>query len=374
MRDLVIHSPTGLVLDFAENDFGGTGQAAVVLDWRRRGKANQGEFICHIHQDREKPWLYLQQRSSRVIVAAHWPGSKLDGSHEIVHGVSDEHKRQVDYISRAGEAAGYEVEAEVSLPTKVRSDAVIYGPTTTGIEVQRSALAVAAAKARTTKARRAGVLPVWFSDASRDPAWMFKVPSVRMNEQSWNTVPHAGSVTVVSGVRIIVPRRCREIPADLNGCPKRRQGCNRWHATHAPKLGVTVDGMAALVPGGEMVPINYKTLTGKEYVFIVDRSDKQRYEAVSGAPADLPLKPKERLVRTGGRSTCVGDAGEVVVHTRPTINVVRTPMLDWRSYPTGTPMPCRLCGKPALMRDSDDRACHKVCAEDELARSQARLQ
>ena len=306
MRDLVIHSPTGLLLDFAEDDFGGPREAAVVAAWRQRGKANPGEFICHVHQDREKPWLYLRQ-SGLVIVAAHWPGSNLDGSHEITHGVSDEHQRQVEYITRAGSAAGFDVRTEVRLPTKVRSDAVIYGPTATGVEVQRSPLAVRDAKARTTKARRAGVLPIWFSDSHRNPPWLFEVPSVRMNEQPWNAVPRAGSVTVVSGVRIIEARRCRNIPD--SPCPNRRRGCNRWHPIHEPRLGLTVDDLAALIPTGELVPINYKTLSGRTYTLIVSRNDKERYEAVSGTSADLPLRPKERLVRTGDRAACTANAG-----------------------------------------------------------------
>jgi hypothetical protein len=314
VRDYVIHAPTGLVLDFGQEDFGGPREAAVIARWRQRGKADQGEFICHTHQDREKPWLYLRQHG-QTIVAAHWPGTNLNGSHEIVHGVSDEHKRQVEYIQRAGQDAGFEVATEVSHHTKVRSDAVIYGPTTTGVEVQRSALSAQAAKARTTKARRAGVLPIWFSDAARDPKWLFQVPSVRMNEQPWNAVPRSGSVTVVSGVRIIGARRCRDTPEDR--CPNsRRTGrrfCNDWHPVHEPKLGVTVDDLAALIPAGELVPISYRSRNGKVYTFIVDRVDKQRYEDVSGIPADLPMLLKERLMRAGERTECAADAGAVVV-------------------------------------------------------------
>ena len=39
-------------------------------------------------------------------------------------------------------------------------------------------------------------------------------------------------------------------------------------------------------------------------------------------------------------------------------------LLDWRQTGTvGPPQPCRICGRPALMRDPDGRPCHKVCAE-----------
>jgi hypothetical protein len=329
VRDIVIHGPTGLELDFGEDDFGGARQAAVVAAWSRRHRADPGEFICWVHRDHEKPWLYLQQRGA-VVVAAHWPGSKLHGSHEITHGVSDEHKRQVEYIARAGGVAGFTVKTEVRLPTRVRSDAVIYGPTTTGVEVQRSQLTPKAAKSRTTKARRAGVLPIWFSDAARNPGWMFQVPSVRMNEQPWNAVPRTRSVTVVSGVRVIRAGRCRDIPD--SPCPNRRRGCNRWHPISEPRLGVTVDDLAALVPNGELVPISYKTLGGDTYTLIVSRADKATYEEVTGDSGDLPLRPKERLVRTGSRTECSADAG-----------AARRPIALARTCAAGvTP-----CGEPA---------------------------
>jgi hypothetical protein len=37
--------------------------------------------------------------------------------------------------------------------------------------------------------------------------------------------------------------------------------------------------------------------------------------------------------------------------------------LDWHTHKSGDPMPCRICRRPALMRDADGRPCHKVCAE-----------
>lgn len=37
--------------------------------------------------------------------------------------------------------------------------------------------------------------------------------------------------------------------------------------------------------------------------------------------------------------------------------------LDWSKHRIGSPAPCRVCGKPALMRDEYGQPCHKVCAE-----------
>lgn len=37
--------------------------------------------------------------------------------------------------------------------------------------------------------------------------------------------------------------------------------------------------------------------------------------------------------------------------------------LDWSRHKVGNPAPCRICGRPALMRDGAGTPCHKVCAE-----------
>ena len=37
--------------------------------------------------------------------------------------------------------------------------------------------------------------------------------------------------------------------------------------------------------------------------------------------------------------------------------------LDWREHNAGIPLSCRICTRPAICRDENDRPCHKVCAE-----------
>lgn len=312
MRDLIEHRGSGLMLDFAEDDFGGPEQSEIVREWREnRHHASPGTFVCYRHRDYERPWLYLQQRGGQLI-AAHWPRSGLP-EHRITHGVSDEHRRQVEYLQNAGEAAGFEVRTEVALPTRVRSDAVIYGPIANlGVEVQRSALTAAAAKRRTTQARRAGVEPVWFADSGSVPSWNWKVPSIRMNpEVPWDVVPSRRSVTVVSGVRIIVPLRCQDIPPDRNSCPRRRYRCNAWHAIHEPRLGIVVDDVAARFPAGELVPMSYRTFTRGDYILLVSPADKAQYEEIAGRSGDVPLRqPRQRLLQAG-RVECAAPTATV---------------------------------------------------------------
>jgi len=311
VRDLVLHQPSGLVLDFAEDDFGSAEHAAIIQAWRDRGHKPQfkGEFICLLHRNHKEPWLYLRQQDG-LLIAAHYPGSGLAGSHEIVHGVSDEHKRQVDYVQRAGESVGFKVRREVALATKVRSDAVIYGSQVQmGVEVQRSGLTARAAKARTTQARHAGVEPVWFSDSHSDPKWLGRVPGVRMNpDVAWDRLPGQRSVTVVSGVRMLAPKHCQDI---RNGqCPRRRYGCNQWHPDHEPRPETFVDDLAEMVPAGELLPILYRTLSGREQVLIFSKLDKARYESIVGAAADVPIhaRTRERL-QQADRIGCTADAG-----------------------------------------------------------------
>jgi hypothetical protein len=222
MKSLVEHPTTGLTLDFSQVDFGGPGQEEIIVAWLARREANvkpltrKGEFLCAQHRDYENPWLELRKLPGQLI-AAHWKGSALAGSHEIVHGVSPEHQRQVEYVQNAGEAAGFQVDVEKFLPTKVKPDAIVYrSHADMGVEVQRSHLTVPAARSRTTKALQAGVTPVWFTDSNRNPKWLGHVPGVRLNPAiAWDRVSQPRTVEVAGSGRS--PRGTagpgREVPA-----------------------------------------------------------------------------------------------------------------------------------------------------------------
>jgi hypothetical protein len=119
-------------------------------------------------------------------------------------------------------------------------------------------------------------------------------------------------VTVVDGVRQIVPRRCRDWTSQTNTCPQHSRGCSRWHPDHAA-LPVWADELPAYVPAGKLVPMVFRTFTGRGQVFIVRPDDKARYEVLAGRAADLPLvQPADRRAGQGGRVECVADAGALV--------------------------------------------------------------
>lgn len=43
--------------------------------------------------------------------------------------------------------------------------------------------------------------------------------------------------------------------------------------------------------------------------------------------------------------------------------------LDWSEHSAGRPLPCRLCGTPAILRDERNRPCHMTCAHAEADRA-----
>src|SRR6185312_15823668 len=167
------------------------------------------------------------------------------------------------------------------------------------------------AKARTTTYRQAGVEPVWFGDSGSKSKWLFNVPGVLMNpEVDWGSTPPRGTVTVVTGVRVIVEKRCYDIPNST--CPERRYGCKVLHVIHAPRLRTFADDLAAMIPSGELVPIRYRRLSGRAHdVLIVSARDKADYETAIGQSADLPLKQKESRLYQVERVACEAPASVV---------------------------------------------------------------
>lgn len=331
MQNLVEHPSTGLILDFSKADFGGPRQAAVVEDWRARRAAGRnrrfsspGEYICYYHRDHENPSMYLHMdEDTGVIAASHWPGSGLE-AHTIVHdAVTPEHRRQVEYMQNAGEAAGFRVEVEKYLPTKVKPDAIVYGPRADmGVEVQRSRLSVPAARSRTTKALRAGVTSVWFTDSHLNPKWIGHVPGVRLNpEIAWDTVPRRRTISV-AGVRHIVERNCRAWPG--SPCPRHSRGCSAWHPDHMPQRGVFADDLVEMVPVGQLVPMEFKTFAGRKLVLIVFAEGKAQYEAMVGHSADLTLNPMSPRRAGADQATQIdctsGSAGALIARARRETN------------------------------------------------------
>ncbi|TDP97942.1 hypothetical protein [Labedaea rhizosphaerae] len=234
--------------------------------------------------------MYIRKRGD-TFWAAHFPGGG-HGDHEI-RLESDEHRRQKDYWCRAATDAGFEAEQEFRTAGKTVLDVAIKGPCQTGVEVQRSHITAAHAKARTTKSYKAGWLPVWFADSDAQPKWFFEVPSVGCNSIGWTSLPHRRAATAARGLRTISAARCTAGVFDR--CPDRnKRPCGRYHPQHEPWAGLTIDDVAAMMPARQAVPMRWN---GKQ-IYIVPPKSLDLYRELTGRDDLYRAGQKEQIERT----------------------------------------------------------------------------
>lgn len=303
VRDLIIHVPTETVLDLARPDFGHPDGATIISDCY--GKIRQTDLVlkCHKHGSP----IYLQQRptsrgsTTKTMCGVHFDGTRCNPPST---GMSDEHKRQTEYIVRAAEDAGHRAQVEVRLRSR-RPDAVLYGRSLAiGVEVQRAQISRASARSRTKDGINSGLATsVWFNDREGMPAWFFHVPSIGMNRLPWDVLPAPRSATVTTGLRTVRAVNCgsAEVPLCPDKRARRSSACGKHHAVHEPWTGMTVDDVAALTPAGQIVPLAYR----RKEVLLVSPSSRALYEELVGATASAnELAAPDRLVRTDDRLEC----------------------------------------------------------------------
>jgi hypothetical protein len=328
VRDRIRHVPTGTVLDLCAPDYGHPDGRAIISDLYGRMTRGTPMLLC-----KHGSPIYLQMRpthqgsADRQMWGIHFDGSQCE--RPASPGISDEHKRQTEYVIRAAEHAGYTATAEVMLESRVKPDAVIYGNESVAIEVQRSYIKRAAAVGRTKKAIQGGMAAsVWFSDRepTSPPDWFFRVPSVGMNQLPWGVLPPMGSARVTSGMATIEAAKCSY--TYFPKCPQSGgRPCGQFHPHRGVRsedqggTGLAVDDLAAQVPAGEIIPMRFR---GKE-VLLVSRASLTLYEELTGRPAELVFHPaaEERLRSPGiaGRIEC--DHPQVVQIERPHITIVK---------------------------------------------------
>lgn len=348
MRDLVTHVPTGSELDLSDPNYGHPDGREIVRSLHGNMSRSDPQLLCAKHGSP----LYLQMRpvhkgsNERQLWGIHFDGSE---SHRPSSGMSDEHKRQTEYLVRAGESAGFRTDTEVRLPTKVRPDAIIYGQEDIAVEVQRSHLTRSAAISRTKKAVAGGVsTSIWFSDrdASSPPTWFFGVPSISMNQLPWDVLPEPRSATVTTGLRIVKAVRCK-FP-EYNKCPKtRRKPCGGYHPQHDPWMGMTLDDVAERSPLGEIIPIRF---LGKE-IILVSRQSKALYDELIGGASELIHAAQSNLMAAArsqpGRIECASpeEDAEFVMVNPPVEPTFTNQPATWAGRNLGhLPGRCRSCG------------------------------
>lgn len=303
MRDLIVHIPTGTVLDLAQPDYGHPDGVDIIGSCYGNIRRSAPVLQCGKHGSP----IYLQQRSTfrgsttKTMCGVHFDGTRCSPPST---GMSDEHKRQTEYIVRAAEDAGHRAKAEVKLRSS-RPDAVLYGSELAiGVEVQRAQISRSAARTRTAKAITSGLsTSVWFNDRDATPAWFFHVPSIGMNRLPWDVLPRPRSATVTTGLRNVRAVACgaAEIPLCPDKKTRRSTSCGRHHAIHEPWLGMTVDDVAAMAPAGQIIPLTFRATE----TLLVSPSSRDLYEELLGRPTTTSeLASPDRVVQTDDRVEC----------------------------------------------------------------------
>jgi hypothetical protein len=314
MRDIVVHE-SGLEIDLQEPNVDGEHLLRSIRDRRTKAKTRPGELRCRKHGGD----LYLQVRSS-MTVACHWPGT--GGSPHPVALMSREHRVQVEYIARAAEREGLAADREHTLPTHVRPDLVVNG--TTAFEVQRSHITITQAKARTTKAVRGGMdVSLWISDKSADaaPAWLNRIPSVRVHAAEWKQLPAVGTATVESGLSRFTRQRC--YGSHDSRCITASARCTGWRLKREPMLGVTLDRLSTGLAVGEFVAAE---VAGD--VHVVDAVLAKDLSLVWAPP--LPPAVATRDNDDAERIECQAGPPPVAASSNPVVTPSAPTLVQWR--------------------------------------------
>ena len=333
MRAQILYLPEGIEMDLGEPDLGHPEGLEIIQRHYRQSEKSGSRFsrrnpafACLTHLGGTNPGLFIKKIRDEWW-AVHYEAG-ICGSHRLPAPMSDEHKYQTEYWVRAAEDAGWRAEREHTLPTRTRPDALIHGPVLTGVEVQRSAMTVAAAVARTRKAFRAGVTDVWFTSRKPEPLWAWRVPTVAENDLSWQLLPPRRAATA-TGLRIIRPARCAV--ENFDRCPYTRRHCGRRHPLPEAWIGLTVDDVAARFPAGQIKLLRFHRNSRRDDVFLVPPESLALYEELTGNSGQFaadPVTDDRSLRKPAGTVTCrnnqiimegqrpAEDAASVQVNTR----------------------------------------------------------
>lgn len=251
--------------------------------------------------------LYIQKRSGNFYLIHYGNTSCGISAHRVSAPMTDEHRRQQEYILRAAVRNGLSADLEVDSGNGTRLDVSITGSIKQGCEVQHSALSTPAAKSRTTKSVRGGYQVVtWFSDAESTPKWARFVPTLEsVVRGSWHDMPAPGEASVKIGVY--------EPDSEMPWTARKR----------------TLDETIALIDSGEVLPVRIPGVKRKRRASIemVFRSSADRLADLHGEHA-IKWHPM------------------AIAESRPAIQSSTTCDAQHKSFY------CLDCGKPLVRADS----------------------
>lgn len=227
---------------------------------------------------------------------AHWPGSKIDGRHDVPSRMTPDHLKGQEYIGlRINEhGSGYHGVPEKSVAKGTISDVVAFdrdGAPSATFEIQYSGLASGRAVRRDKAVERAGIPATWLGSTDSRPEWADRVPWLGANRREGMA---RGSWTVASGRRAIEMEPCR--PGARQDCQIGRNWCYDEHPLWQPRGG-TVDDIVDGIIAGELQRFD----TGKSLV-IATPADCQRWIDYYRTPKVARLAEKENRRRESTNS------------------------------------------------------------------------
>lgn len=246
--------------------------------------------------------LHLYKHPRGGWQARHFAGESCGQEHGVV-GMTDQHRRQVDYFARAVETAGYFTEREHTISTgKRRVDLLAMGGgTKAAFEIQHSALTPRLGRRRTADIREAGISPAWFNADEQMPSWTRYVPTIGTTLRTdWHNMPAPNEATA-TGISDFQAAVCE--PGVFKRCPVTGgTQCGKWHYKRSPVGGITVDEAAVMLAEGALVAVSY----GRNFETITTPDGRTRLEALTfdGATGPRDLIRDGRVERPTRSSVC----------------------------------------------------------------------
>lgn len=277
MTSLFRHNPTGRIIDTSQPLSDADYEMIVAL----HGNLHSGDGILECISEHGGELLVKFMRNG-TIWAVHFRGEGHGcGGHPIVR-MTDQHRRQRDYLWRAADDHGLDARYEYRTDNHTRPDVAVFGSAVNlGFEAQWSPITIAKVKRRTTLSYRSSdnLIVPWYADSGTDPCYQHYVPTLRGNNLNWNErLPNRGASVLTSAKRVD-PLRCT--PLNFDRCPDgKKSHCRGMHPGRSALTGLTVDDAVGMLACGLLVPMRWRGMENQ--VHIVRREDLELYRDLTG--------------------------------------------------------------------------------------------
>ncbi|RLK13308.1 competence protein CoiA-like protein [Micromonospora sp. M71_S20] len=360
--NVVRHLKLDITLDLARPDLGHPEQPDLWEELRKR-PVHRGELRCMgrcFERDPNNPqWVYLRERQGQRQAVHLNPGARANHAGESE---SDEHKALKERGYKAAISAGLRATVEEHAPHGKRiTDLVIEADGhRLGVEYQRSLQAPARIKSRVAIARADGLTPFWATD-NPELKIDYRAPFARFNGAQPYEILAGASLRVVSGYDKVAYERCgwKGPRCPVSGGPR----CGKIHA-YRLAASIELDELQIGAATRVFLPLQEPKKGGGFNHRWLRAEDLERYldDRNPGSALAVPtLAPADRAA-----GLACNQRGGLLPPLQGQRAGNQRAGLNWSKHAVGEPQPCRICRKPAFMRDEDGRPCHKVCAESQI--------